>query len=87
MPGLRLVLQLPIMVARSGKREQQSRARRSWLPISRRQRNLTGNALAGKIGMAQSSFSRWYNGKTRLNADNIARLADYLKVALSTIPN
>src|SRR5262249_26163709 len=45
------------------------------------------SALAEKIGIAQSSFSRWYHGRQRLHPENVARLADHLKVKESDVPN
>ena len=47
----------------------------------------TMNALAEKIGIAQSSFSRWYNGREGLGKLNLGRLATHLGVSPDTIPN
>jgi hypothetical protein len=53
--------------------------------ISPTPRKPTLNAFAERIGIEQSSLSRWYRGLSRLSATNLELLANYLKV--ENIPN
>jgi len=50
-------------------------------------RKPTLTALGKRLGIEQSSFSRWYRGESRLSDTNRDRLAKYLGVVPKTIPN
>jgi hypothetical protein len=50
-------------------------------------KKLSLSPLAGKIGIAQSSLSRWYHGHQRLSAEKLGVLAEHLGVDPGQIPN
>lgn len=59
--------------------------RRAFLaPFLERQ---TLSAIALESGVLHSSLHRWSTGKCRLRSDNLAKVADYLRVPVSDIPN
>jgi len=47
----------------------------------------TLSATSTHSGVGWSSLHRWFNGKSRLGAENVAKLAEFLKVDSKQIPN
>lgn len=49
------------------------------------ERNFSQENMADELGITYGAYSKWENNKTRLNIDNLNRLADILKVPVEYI--
>ena len=55
------------------------------LKESRLKKGLTQTELGEKVGVKQSTFTNWENGKREPSYENLVKLADLLEVSLDSL--
>lgn len=58
---------------------------REWLVEGLRTTGKSQSGLARHMGVSQSAANRWANGKTRLKAEDLPRIADFLGIPLPNL--